>query len=293
MANEVTSSVISELSQIAVQEFSIATKSMADLSSLCMRRQITTGQVSARFPVYTQTTATNLTEGNSFSNTAISQTAVTLTPENNGIQHAITDLAANAWPQLLIDAARLAAAAIVNLRNTQIITLFDSLTSIGTTNTNWAESTHKSGIKALQDSGAPGPYFIVGSPQTWLDISDVYGSNTNLTANYVRDAAYRGVPANGYIPVDLFGASPVVCNQFTSDGNGDIKGAIISPYCLGMAVCTLDAPGSNGNIVAFNDDVRLEIQRDASLTGFKAVFTSCYKVGIVNSNFGREYLLDN
>jgi hypothetical protein len=280
MADEITASALADLSTIAVQEAQLAATSLCDLSRyVTTNRIVPAGSISARFPIYSTPTATTLTDGNSLSNAAISLASATLTPTVKGIQFAITDLAMHAAPQEVADLARQAAAALISQKNKAIIALFDGFSqAVGTTNVDITEANIIAAVKNLTTAGAPGPYYLVIGPQQWADLQGIYKGSTSVFASMVREVAYKGVPSGGDTGLDLFGARVLVCGDFTSDGNGDIKGAVLSPAALGYA--------QSWDMVA-------KAQRDESLVGMKLVFSSAYAVGELKDEWGTEFLLDN
>ena len=133
MANETTSSTISELYTEIVAESLFVAQEQSIMRGLVRNYTIAGGGKSVEVPIYSAVSAANVNEATDLSNTAVNPTSVTITASEKGIMTTLTDLARNSAPQnVAADIGRLFGEAIAKKMDQDLIALFDGFsTSIG------------------------------------------------------------------------------------------------------------------------------------------------------------------
>jgi len=280
MANEVTSSVITELIPVVNAETTFRLTKILNLPSLITEKDIS-GQpgLTVYFP-YTPAgvTASALTEGIDLStNTPFDTDRGTATCSQVGKLFTITDLATmGSQDDLVKIISEYAANALARKIETDIIALFDGFsTSKGTTNTDLNLATFKSAITALEKASAPRPYYCVLSPQVWQDLTDAIqaasGAPTNVGIKFPDELMYT------YYVSELLGIPIYISTLFDDDAKGDHKCGMFSKSALG---------------IGWKVRAKVEIERDASLRGYQIVATATYGVTEIIDAFGVELLCD-
>lgn len=278
MANETISTSIDELSSIAIAEARLVAASRQDLTRLCTMREVPAGNISVRFPKYTNQSAAALSEGSDASNTEIVTTGVVLTPATNAvISTMISDLAAHNAPQVVADFGRIAADAILKKKNADVFALFDGFSvAIGTSDTDLTVATLRAGVKKLLQKNAVGEIYLVITPEVWedlwTDMASTSGSNA-LISDRARDAIMSGIVDPS---IRIHGAVPVVVTSGISE-TGDVKCGLFTREALGYA---------------FAWDFKVEFQRRSKGVGWDVTASSAYAVGEIDDNMGIEVLCD-
>ena len=99
MANESTSSTLSELYTEIVAEALFVASEQSIMRQLVRNYAVTGGGKSVEVPIYSAVSAAAVSEASDLSNTAINPTSVTITCSENGIMTTLTDLGRNAAPR--------------------------------------------------------------------------------------------------------------------------------------------------------------------------------------------------
>ena len=95
MANETTSSTVSELYTEIIQEALFVASEQSLMRGLVKNYTIAGGGKSVEVPIYANVSAAAVNEATDLSNTAINPTSVTITAAEVGIMTTLTDLARN------------------------------------------------------------------------------------------------------------------------------------------------------------------------------------------------------
>jgi len=254
----------------------------ADLRRVCTVRPLPKGKGSVKFPVYGSVTAAALTEATDMSNTAVSTSSQTVTPGEYGVMTTLTDEAD--WesnpPQVGKDIGMLFGDAIKGIRNQTIWALFDGFSqTAGTTNTDIGETAIINCVQQLMNAKVKRPFYMPITPHVFEDLLTIYSTNTNLTAESIRNAVLN----DGIMP-PVYGVVPLLIDDLASGTSaGKRDGA--------DAKCAVLATSALGFVEGF--DLRIETQRDISLRGTELVAVSYFGVGEVNDTHGVELLVDN
>ena len=133
MANETTSSTLSELYTEIVAEALFVASEVSTMRPLVKNYAIAGGGKQIEVPIYSAVSAAAVSEASDLSNTAINPTSVTITASENGIMTTLTDLARNSAPRnVAADIGRLFGEAIAKKIDTDLTALFDGFsTSVG------------------------------------------------------------------------------------------------------------------------------------------------------------------
>jgi hypothetical protein len=130
MANESTSSTLSELYTEIVAEAQFVASEKSIMRNLVKNYAITGGGKAVEVPVYAQVSAAAVSEATDLSNTAINPTSVTITASEVGIMTTLTDLARNSAPRnVAADIGKLFGEALARKQDADLTGLFDSLTT--------------------------------------------------------------------------------------------------------------------------------------------------------------------
>ncbi len=126
MANESTSSTLSELYTEIVAEALFVASEQSTMRPLVRNYAITGGGKSVEVPIYSSVSAAAVSEASDLSNTAINPSSVTITASEVGIMTTLTDLARNSAPRNVAgDIGRLFGEAIAKKIDTDLTALFD------------------------------------------------------------------------------------------------------------------------------------------------------------------------
>ncbi len=283
MANT-TTTTLDDLQQALIAEARLVLSQGADLRNFVDRRTLPPGQSGILWPEYGTVTAAAVSETGTLSSSAVSTTGATVTPSANGVRIDVTDkaLKESQAAQLGADLGRVAAEAIRDKINQDIWALFDGFTTntaLGNVSADITEALLLAGNRTLQIAKAPPPYFFPVSPFILEDLLTIYSTNTNLTAENIRNQVLN----TGVAP-PIFGITPVLIDNLaagTSSGEmsaANLFTAIYSPRAIGYVE---------------GWDIRTETQRIAEGLATKIVVTSDYGTGIVKNAWGVELQLDN
>tara|TARA_R100001086_G_scaffold239309_1_gene164625 strand:- start:38 stop:880 length:843 start_codon:yes stop_codon:yes gene_type:complete len=277
MANETTSSTISELYHEIIAEALFVASEQSIMRGLVKNYAITGQGKSVEVPIYAVVTAAAVSEATDLSNTAINPSSVTITASEVGIMTTLTDLARNSASRNVgADIGRLFGESIAKKIDTDLTALFDGFsTSVGGAGTELTIAKIFEAAATLRQSGVPGPYYGVFNPKA---IYNVKKSLTNTFVNPNAGDLQNEAMKTGFIGqiggVQIFETSNV---DGTSDTD-NCKGGVFSQDALGIAMM---------------QDLKLETQRDASLRADEIVATAVYGVSELHDSYGIEMLSES
>ena len=277
MANESTSSTLSELYTEIVAEAQFVASEKSIMRNLVKNYAITGGGKAVEVPVYANVSASAVAEATDLSNTAINPTSVTITASEVGVMTTLTDLARNSAPRNVAgDIGKLFGEALARKQDADLIALFDgfSVTS-GDGTTAISPAVIFNALSTLRANSLPAnECAVVLHPKIAYDLKsgltntfaglDTENSNEALRSGFVGTLA--GMP--------IFETS----NMANTGTAGDYKGGAMHKDALAIAMM---------------QDVKIETQRDASLRADEIVATSVYGVGEIHDSYGVELHYDS
>jgi hypothetical protein len=279
MANETTSSTLSELYTEVIQEaiFTFQETSV-------MRPLVTTYNISGQgkqiaVPVYPAISAAAVAEGTDLSNTAVNPTEATITASEVGVMTTLTDLGRDsASRNVAADIGKLFGDAIADKVDTDIAGLFSSFSSdVGAAGTELTPELIFKAVATLRANNVPAPYYGVFNPKAAFNLKKVltnagYTTSSNAVSDLGNEALRSGFVAN-VAGVQIFENSNI-----SIDAYDDSIGAVFHPASLGLAM---------------KQDFRIETQRDASLRATEIVATVTKGQGVVKSDYGVKITTDS
>jgi len=131
MANESTSSTLSELYTEIVAEAQFVASEKSIMRNLVKNYAITGGGKAVEVPVYANVSASAVAEATDLSNTAINPSSVTITASEVGVMTTLTDLARNSAPRNVAgDIGKLFGEALARKQDADLTALFDGFSSV-------------------------------------------------------------------------------------------------------------------------------------------------------------------
>ena len=281
MANT-TSSTLSELYTEIVAEALFVASERSIMRPLVRNYAVTGGGLSVEVPIYSAVSAAAVSEGSDLSSTAIDPTSKTITCSEHGIMTTLTDLGRNAAPRnVAADIGKLFGEAIAKKIDKDLTALFGGFsTTVGSASTVMSASLIFQAVAKLRANAVPAENLAaVIHPNVAFDLKS---GLTNTFANPnagVGNEILRSALVGSIAGVPIFETS----NMTDSSGNdpattGDFKGAVFHPDALGLAMM---------------QDLKIEVQRDASLRADEIVATAVYGVGELNDTNGCEVEADS
>ena len=281
MANT-TSSTLSELYTEIVAEALFVASERSIMRPLVRNYAVTGGGKSVEVPIYSAVSAAAVSEGSDLSSTAIDPTSKTITCSEHGILTTLTDLARNSAPRnVAADIGKLFGEAIAKKIDKDLTALFGGFsTTVGSASTVMSASLIFQAVAKLRANSVPAENLAaVIHPNVAFDLKS---GLTNTFANPnagVGNEILRSALVGSIAGVPIFETS----NMTDSSGNdpattGDFKGAVFHPDALGLAMM---------------QDLKIEVQRDASLRADEIVATAVYGVGELNDTNGCEVEADS
>jgi N4-gp56 family major capsid protein len=277
MANESTSSTLSELYTEIVAEAQFVASEKSIMRNLVKNYAITGGGKAVEVPVYAQVSASAVAEATDLSNTAIDPSSVTITASEVGVMTTLTDLARNSAPRNVAgDIGKLFGEALARKQDADLIALFDGFsTTLGDGTGAISPSVIFNALSTLRANSLPAnECAVVLHPKIAYDLKsgltntfaglDTENSNEALRSGFVGTLA--GMP--------IFETS----NMANTGTAGDYKGGAFHKDALAIAMM---------------QDVKIETQRDASLRADEIVATSVYGVGEIHDSYGVELHYDS
>ena len=277
MADETTSSTISELYTEIVAEAMFTASEQSIMKGLVRNYTIAGGGKSVEVPIYPTVSASAVSEAADLANTAINPTSVTITASEVGIMTTLTDLARNsASRNVAQDIGRVFGEAIARKIDLDLTALFAGFSvSVGGSGAALSADTVAQAHANLRNSSVPmNDLALVIHPMVAHDLKR---GMTNTYAGLDTDISNEAL-RSGFIGT-LFGV-PVfeTANMANTGTAGDYKGAMFHRDALGLAMM---------------QDLKIEVQRDASLRADEIVATAVYGVGELQDSYGIEILADS
>ena len=280
MANETTSSTLSELFENITQEAIFTFQETSVMRPLVTLYPIVGSGKTVEVPVYPAITASAVSEATDLTNTAVNPTSETITASEVGVMTTLTDLARDSASRNVgADIGKLFGEAIAKKVDTDLATLLDSFTTT-IDSAGGVELTADKLFQAqaiLRSLNVPAPYYGVFSPKAVFNLKKTLtsaGYNTN--ANAISDIGNEAL-TNGYVGrvagIDIFENANIAINA-----NDDSAGGVFHPMSLGLAL---------------KEDFKVETQRDASLRGTEIVASICYGTGVIKNNYGVRVISDS
>ena len=278
MANESTSSTLSELYTEIVAEAQFVAQEQSIMRNLVRNYAITGGGKAVEVPIYAAVSAAAVNEATDLSNTAINPTSVTITASEVGVMTTLTDLARNSAPRnVAADIGRLFGEAVAKKQDADLTALFDgfsvavgdgsaALSAAGVFN---AASTLRAEALNLNDCA------VVLHPKIAFDLK---ANLTNTFANPNSGDLQNEAMRSGFVG-SLAGLRIFETSNISNTGNaGDYKGGAFHRDALALAEM---------------QGLKIETQRDASLRADEIVATSVYGVGEIHDSYGVEIHMDS
>jgi len=278
MANESTSSTLSELYTEIVAEALFVASEQSIMRPLVKNYAITGGGKSVEVPIYSAVSAAAVSEATDLSNTAINPSSVTITASEVGIMTTLTDLARNSAPRnVAADIGKLFGEAIAKKQDKDLTALFDGFsTAVGGDSTALTAAIVFQAIANVRNAGVSmdGVSTVI-HPMVAYDLkANLTNTFANANGNDLANEALR----NGF--VGRLGGVPIyeTTNIDHTGTGGDYKQGVFHRDALAMAMM---------------QDLKIETQRDASLRADEIVATAVYGVGELNDTYGVEVHSDS
>ena len=275
MANETTSSTISELYTEIVAEALFVASEQSIMRGLVRNYTIAGGGKSVEVPIYSTVSAAAVSEASDLSNTAVNPSSVTITASEVGVMTTLTDLARNsASRNVAADIGRLFGEGIATKIDSDLAALFSGFSTEKGPGAG-AEITVQDLFECaaeLKTNKAPGPYYGVFHPKQIFNVkksltNTFVGRDTELSNEAMR-TGFVGTVAG----IQLFETSNI-----SVDGSDDSIGGVFSQDALGLAMM---------------QDLKIETQRDASLRADEIVATAVFGVGELHDSYGVKLTAD-
>ena len=273
MANESTSSTLSELYTEIVAEAQFVAQEQSIMRNLVRNYAITGGGKAVEVPIYAAVSAAAVSEATDLSNTAIDPSSVTITAAEVGVMTTLTDLARNAAPRnVAADIGRLFGEAVAKKQDQDLIALFDGFSTAvgdGTTAINAAAvfnalSTLRANALNINECA------VVLHPKIAYDLkANLTNTFANANANDLANEALRSGFVGSLAGMRIFETS----NMSNTGTTGDYKGGAFHRDALALAEM---------------QGLKIETQRDASLRADEIVATAVYGVGEIHDSYGVE-----
>jgi N4-gp56 family major capsid protein len=277
MANESTSSTLSELYTEIVAEAQFVASEKSIMRNLVKNYAITGGGKAVEVPVYAQVSASAVAEATDLSNTAIDPSSVTITASEVGVMTTLTDLARNSAPRNVAgDIGKLFGEALARKQDADLIALFDGFsTTLGDGTTAISPAVIFNALSTLRANSLPAnECAVVLHPKIAYDLksglTNTFAGLDTETSNEALRAGFVGTLAG----MRIFETS----NMSNTGTAGDYKGGAFHKDALAIAMM---------------QDVKIETQRDASLRADEIVATSVYGVGEIHDTYGVELWNDS
>jgi|TARA_X000001382_G_scaffold81518_1_gene57430 N4-gp56 family major capsid protein len=283
MANESTSSTLSELYTEIVAEAQFVASEQSIMRNLVRNYAITGGGKVVEVPVYGTVSASAVAEATDLSNTAINPTSVSITASEVGIMTTLTDLARNSAPRNVAgDIGKLFGEAIAKKIDTDLTAKFDGFSQeIGDGTTALSPANIFNAVAILRKNAVPSTDMsAVVHPLNAYDLkAGLTNTFANANANDLSNEALRTGYVGSLAGVKIFETSNMADTSGNNPGTtGDYKGAVFHRDALALAMM---------------QDIKIETQRDASLRADEIVATSVYGTGEIHDTYGVEINVDS
>ena len=278
MANESTSSTLSELYTEIVAEAQFVATEQSIMRNLVRNYQISGGGKAVEVPIYSAISASAVAEATDLSNTAVNPSSATITASEVGVMTTLTDLARNSAPRnVAADIGRLFGEGIAKKQDQDLIALFDGFsTTLGDGTTAVSASSVFNALSTLRANSLPiNECAVVLHPKIAYDLkANLTNTFANANANDLANEALR----NGF--VGRLAGMPVfeTANMSNTGVAGDYKGGAFHRDAIALAEM---------------QGLKVETQRDASLRADEIVATAVYGVGEIHDSYGVEMHFDS
>ena len=281
MANETTSSTLSELFENITQEAIFTFQETSVMRPLVTLYPIVGSGKTVEVPVYPAITASAVNEATDLTNTAVNPTSATITASEVGVMTTLTDLARDSASRNVgADIGKLFGEAIAKKVDTDLATLFNSFTTNIIDGGGGVELTADKLFQAqaiLRSLNVPAPYYGVFNPKAVFNLKKTLTQAGYNTASAAISEIGNEALINGYVGrvagIDIFENANIAINA-----NDDSAGGVFHPIALGLAL---------------KEDFKVETQRDASLRGTEIVASICYGTGVIKNNYGVRVISDS
>ena len=277
MANETTSSTISELYTEIVAEALFVASEQSIMRGLVRNYTIAGGGKSVEVPIYANVSAAAVNEATDLSNTAVNPSSVTITASEIGIMTTLTDLARNsASRNVAADIGRLFGEAIATKIDTDLAALFTGFSTEKGPGAG-SELTIQDLFECaaeLKTNKAPGPYYGVFHPKQIFNVKKAL-TNTFAGSSNIPDIGNEAM-RTGFVGT-IAGIQIFETSNISVDGSDDSIGGVFSQDALGLAMM---------------QDLKIESQRDASLRADEIVATAVFGVGELHDSYGVKLTAD-
>jgi N4-gp56 family major capsid protein len=273
MANESTSSTLSELYTEIVAEAQFVASEQSIMRNLVRNYAISGGGKAVEVPVYSAVSAAAVSEATDLSNTAIDPSSVTITAAEVGVMTTLTDLARNAAPRnVAADIGRLFGEAIAKKQDQDLIALFDGFsTAIGDGTGAISAAVIFNALSTLRGNALNvNECAVVLHPKIAYDLkANLTNTFANANANDLANEALRSGFVGSLAGMRIFETS----NMSNTGTAGDYKGGAFHRDAIALAEM---------------QGLKIETQRDASLRADEIVATAVYGVGEIHDTYGVE-----
>ena len=273
MANESTSSTLSELYTEIVAEAQFVASEQSIMRNLVRNYAISGGGKAVEVPVYSAVSASAVSEATDLSNTAIDPSSVTITASEVGVMTTLTDLARNSAPRNVAgDIGRLFGEAIAKKQDQDLIALFDGFsTAVGDGTTAITASAIFNALSTLRGNALNiNECAVVLHPKIAYDLkANLTNTFANANANDLANEALRSGFVGSLAGMRIFETS----NMSNTGTTGDYKGGAFHRDAIALAEM---------------QGLKIETQRDASLRADEIVATAVYGVGEIHDTYGVE-----
>ena len=275
MANETTSSTISELYTEIVAEALFVASEQSIMRNLVRNYTIAGGGKSVEVPIYANVSASAVNEATDLSNTAVNPTSVTITASEVGIMTTLTDLARNSASRNVAgDIGRLFGEAIARKIDADLSALFTGFSTerAGGAGNELTVADVFEAVADLRTANAPAPYYGVFHPK------QIFNVKKSLTNTFVgRDTELSNEAMRTGFVGTIAGVQIFESSNISVDGSDDSIGGVFSQDALALAMM---------------QDLNIESQRDASLRADEIVATAVYGVSEIHDSYGVKLTAD-
>ena len=271
MANESTSSTLSELYTEIVAEAQFVATEQSIMRNLVRNYQITGGGKAVEVPIYSAISAAAVAEATDLSNTAVDPSSATITASEVGVMTTLTDLARNSAPRnVAADIGRLFGEGIAKKQDQDLIALFDGFsTTLGDGTTAISAASVFNALSTLRANSLPiNECAVVLHPKIAYDLkANLTNTFANANANDLANEALR----QGF--VGRLAGMPVfeTANMANTGTAGDYKGGAFHRDAIALAEM---------------QGLKVETQRDASLRAEEIVGSMAYATAELFDEYG-------
>jgi N4-gp56 family major capsid protein len=281
-----TSVTLNDLLPTIVQEAMFVANERSIMRGLVKNYSLAPAQgKTIQVPIYPVQTAASLTEGDDFSNTAVSTDVATFNVGQVGLMTMVTDLALNASASNVVaDLGRLFGEAIAKKIDQDLMAKFAEFTTntVGSSSTTITAALVMQAVTKLRAAAVPSEGIVaVLHPNIAYDLKSALTSQGNVvfTAGAYGEVANEAMRM-GYVG-QLFGV-PVYESAnvplIAGGAAGDYLGGVFHRDALGFGLMR---------------DITIETQRRARAIGTDVVASAMYGVGTVYEQYGVNATFDS